>query len=202
MTRRDFMAELARRLAALPEGERRDALQYYEEYFDDAGPEMEGAVLAELKSPAAVAARLGGWSGALAEKADPGQQAPGRQPDTGKPFGAAGESSEREPSFSHWKVGQKGWETEQKGWETGQKGWQQAASEPEPAETHRSGGFWAAVILLSPIWAPLLLAAVVVLGALVISAAAVIFALGVTVLALILCCVLCLAVGLKQTFTD
>ena len=63
------MAELTRRLAALPEGERRDALQYYEEYFDDAGPDMEGAVLAELKSPAAVAARLGGWSGPLEDMA-------------------------------------------------------------------------------------------------------------------------------------
>lgn len=61
MTRSEFILELAAKLEGMPENERQDALQYYEEYFDDAGPENEQAVIAELKSPAAVAARI--WAG-------------------------------------------------------------------------------------------------------------------------------------------
>lgn len=39
MTRQEYMQQLAALLAAMPEAERRDALDYYEEYFDAAGPE-------------------------------------------------------------------------------------------------------------------------------------------------------------------
>ena len=45
MTRNEFIAELRGRLAVLPPEERENALQYYEEYFDDAGPENEQAVI-------------------------------------------------------------------------------------------------------------------------------------------------------------
>lgn len=41
MTRQEYMQQLAALLAAMPEAERRDALDYYEEYFDAAGPEKE-----------------------------------------------------------------------------------------------------------------------------------------------------------------
>ena len=34
MTRQEYMQQLAALLAAMPEAERRDALDYYEEYFD------------------------------------------------------------------------------------------------------------------------------------------------------------------------
>ena len=39
MNRADYMAALRRALSVLPEEERANALRYYEEYFDDAGPE-------------------------------------------------------------------------------------------------------------------------------------------------------------------
>ena len=58
MTRFEFMEELRLRLAVLSEEERTDALQFYEEYFEDAGPENEQAVIAELGSPAALAERI------------------------------------------------------------------------------------------------------------------------------------------------
>ena len=41
MNRADYMAALRRALSVLPEEERANALRYYEEYFDDAGPENE-----------------------------------------------------------------------------------------------------------------------------------------------------------------
>lgn len=58
MTRNEFIAELRGRLAVLPPEERENALQYYEEYFDDAGPENEQAVIQELGSPENVANRI------------------------------------------------------------------------------------------------------------------------------------------------
>ena len=58
MTRTVFMKELANRLKYLPKEDLRAALQYYEEYFDEAGAAGEQNVIAELKSPAHVAAKI------------------------------------------------------------------------------------------------------------------------------------------------
>ncbi len=58
MTRAEFMRELRERLARLPAEERDAALSYYEEYFDEAGPDREQEVIRELGSPASVASRI------------------------------------------------------------------------------------------------------------------------------------------------
>ena len=49
---------MAQLLAPLPEQERQDALNYYEEYFDAAGPEAEDATAAELGDPADAARKI------------------------------------------------------------------------------------------------------------------------------------------------
>ena len=58
MTRREFMIELAARLRRLPKEDLKAALQYYEEYFDEAGSQNEQEVIRELRSPAHVAAKI------------------------------------------------------------------------------------------------------------------------------------------------
>jgi len=58
MTKNDFLAELEKRLKPLDESERQDALNFYREYFEEAGPEKEGEVIKELGSPAFVAAQV------------------------------------------------------------------------------------------------------------------------------------------------
>ncbi len=55
MNKAEFMKELERLLQNIPENERIEALNYYEEYFSDAGEENEQKVLAELESPQKVA---------------------------------------------------------------------------------------------------------------------------------------------------
>ena len=55
MNRGEFLAELRAQLADFSEEAREDALKFYEEYLDEAGPENEGIVLAELGSPQKVA---------------------------------------------------------------------------------------------------------------------------------------------------
>lgn len=58
MNRTEYMAALRRALSALPEEERASALRYYEEYFDDAGPENEQKVIADLGAPEKVAEQI------------------------------------------------------------------------------------------------------------------------------------------------
>lgn len=69
MTRQEYMQQLAALLAAMPEAERRDALDYYEEYFDAAGPEKETQTIQELGSPQNVAEKI--WEGTGAQFGTP-----------------------------------------------------------------------------------------------------------------------------------
>lgn len=69
MTRQEYMQQLAALLAAMPEAERRDALDYYEEYFDAAGSEKEAQTIQELGSPQNVAEKI--WEGTGAQSGTP-----------------------------------------------------------------------------------------------------------------------------------
>ena len=56
MTRDGFMKELAYLLQDIQDEDKEDALQYYMDYFDEAGPEREDEVIRELGSPERIAA--------------------------------------------------------------------------------------------------------------------------------------------------
>lgn len=59
MDRTEYLRALDQALAErVPAQERADILRYYQEYFDEAGPEGEAAVIAELGDPRALAQRL------------------------------------------------------------------------------------------------------------------------------------------------
>lgn len=55
MNRAEFMEKLKNLLSDIPEWEREEALNYYEDYFDDAGLENEQQVIRSLGSPEKVA---------------------------------------------------------------------------------------------------------------------------------------------------
>lgn len=55
MNKQEYLSELEAHLASLSEEERANALQFYEEYFEDAGPENEQQVISELGKPFALA---------------------------------------------------------------------------------------------------------------------------------------------------
>lgn len=63
MTRKEFMSRLEQLLQDLPENDRLDAIAYYEDYFDEAGPQREAALIQELGSPEKVAQALGAETG-------------------------------------------------------------------------------------------------------------------------------------------
>lgn len=56
MSRKEFMEELENMLDNIQESEKEEALQYYNDYFDEAGTENEDQVIRELGTPAKVAA--------------------------------------------------------------------------------------------------------------------------------------------------
>ncbi len=58
MSRVEFMNQLKNLLWDIPELEREEALNYYEDYFDDAGAENEQQVIKSLGSPEKVAAMI------------------------------------------------------------------------------------------------------------------------------------------------
>ena len=58
MDRRKCIDKLKNKLRKLPYDEIKEAVDYYEGYFDDAGEENEQAVLEELGSPSAVASQI------------------------------------------------------------------------------------------------------------------------------------------------
>lgn len=55
MNRKEFLSQLEQLLSDVSETERREALEYYENYFEDAGPENEEKIMEELGSPGKVA---------------------------------------------------------------------------------------------------------------------------------------------------
>lgn len=55
MNKEEFLSALERELMALPLEERLSALQYYKDYFEDAGKDKEETVIQELGSPRKVA---------------------------------------------------------------------------------------------------------------------------------------------------
>lgn len=58
MNKAMFMASLRELLADITEAEREEAINYYEDYFDDAGEENEESVIEALGSPERVAATI------------------------------------------------------------------------------------------------------------------------------------------------
>ncbi len=85
MTKADFLGTLQGALGGASPEERAAALQYYNEYFDEAGPEREEAVAEELGSPLDIAAEIMGTSppagGGKLAKAEAGRAS------GGEPFG-------------------------------------------------------------------------------------------------------------------
>lgn len=58
MTKKEFMIELESLLSRIPEDERKDAINYYEDYFADAGIEEHMLVPASVGTPAQVADKI------------------------------------------------------------------------------------------------------------------------------------------------
>ncbi len=75
MTRQEFMTHLEKLLWDISEGERKEALQYYNDYFDDAGEDNEETVIRTLGSPIQVARKIkAGFQESAAEYSEKGYE--------------------------------------------------------------------------------------------------------------------------------
>lgn len=81
MTKYEFLGDLSRLLSDLSEEERNEALQYYEDYFADAGREQEQAIIQELESPEKVAAKIRETEAENLQYGEPGQMKDAKYPD-------------------------------------------------------------------------------------------------------------------------
>ncbi len=177
MTRFEFMEELRLRLAVLSAEERSDALQFYEEYFEDAGPENEQAVIDELGSPAAVAERILSGEGKTAVWRS-GREA--YQEQSRPQSGPQDSRSYRDYTYRN---------TQQTG--TGYN----AYASPRKS----SGWMILAIVLLvigSPIWLSVIVAIVMVLLGILAAAGGILLSVVIMILALIVVTVISLGVGL------
>jgi len=58
MNRKEFISELKVKLSKLPKEEIDNAVEYYEEYFDEAGTENEEKAIKEVGSPSKIASQI------------------------------------------------------------------------------------------------------------------------------------------------
>lgn len=70
MNKFEFMNQLEALLSELPDSEKKEALQYYEDYFNDAGVESEQEVLESLGSPEKIAQTIKSELGVTSKRFD------------------------------------------------------------------------------------------------------------------------------------
>lgn len=111
MNRADFMKRLTELLADVSPTEKEEAIQYYNDYFDDAGAENEQSVIASLGSPEQLARTIkaglsdGGNTGEFTEKGFSGyeQKRHDEVMDLNKPSGAGnGQQNGNQGSNADW----------------------------------------------------------------------------------------------------
>ncbi len=219
MNRLDFMKELERLLADISESEREEALQYYNDYLNDAGVENEEEVIASLGSPQKVAATIkAGLSGSeegeftengyrdyeeekkntVALREEPKK----RQESAGEQWNGSAYSGQYESRDSSSNEQQSAKEHEQQ--HTGQ-----AAGRPA-AKKKRTSGMLILLIILGIFFSPVLfglgIAALGVIGGLLITIIAVLFSLlisaGVVALALLITGIILLGVAIAKLFVS
>ena len=128
MNRADFMKELTELLADVSPTEREEAIQYYNDYFDDAGEENEQSVIASLGSPTQLARTIktgladGGNVGEFTEKGFSGYESKSSDEvlDLNNSANTGNESAQAKGAGSKWNSGSS-WQ------QSGGNNWEQSA---------------------------------------------------------------------------
>ena len=229
MNRIDFMKQLDSLLQNISPTEREEALQYYNDYFDDAGADHEQEVIEALGNPARVAenikrdlfGNIGEGSSQRAKAsdravieycqngADAGQDAwQGGGSGQEDSFGQRGSFEQRGGSGQGGSFGQGGGSGQGAGWSgNGMNGQGSACGQPDSGKKPEMPA-WGAVLLIvllvlaSPIIIPLALGLIATLAGLLLAWFGVILGFGVTAICLIAMLVVLLCVGLGCVVVD
>ena len=177
MNRADFMRRLAELLADVSPAERDEAIQYYNDYFDDAGAENEQSVIASLGSPEQLARTIktgladGGNAGEFTEKGFSGYEQKRNdevmdlnQPSATGNGGQSGQQSSRQNANNNWQQGGSGQNTnnnwQQNGDTNGNTGYQYENYKKTSQNQNKkpmSGGTIALIVILCILASPILL---------------------------------------------
>lgn len=215
MDRAEFLNRLEAQLLDVPQAEREEALQYYEDYLNDAGDAGDFDILQELGTPEEVADSI--RNGLRQDSSGVGERSYGSQSSRS---GQAGEN--RQDSSRSGQAGDSGYFSEN-GYVDREPQKEELQRVKQPAHGDRSDADWqstdsyadgdssAARRKQPPVWLWILLivfAAPVVLPiafGLLVAAISVLFALFITGIALLVCGIVCVGVGiwaLIQAFTQ
>lgn len=194
MRRVEFMRELSNLLQDLSDADREEALRYYNDYFEDAGPENEEAVAEELGTPEKVAAMI--KAGLLED-----DKTQGSFTDTGY-TDERFSGDERMPGpYESGRSGERG--TFRR---TEEDDPYHYTSQPEPHKKKRRKGIWKLllIVLLAlcalPILAPLLIVLAVVLLVLIVTAVVIVLAFALSGIAIVISGILALGSGIAKLF--
>lgn len=195
------MERLGELLESVPDGEREEALQYYNDYFDDAGEENEESVIQELGCPEQVALRIEAeLSEADSEYSERGYE------------DVRFRDAQELVSHSQSSTANNGANNTQTDWNNDSNGAQSSWNNaPQPNRTSQPEAkkpinIWkiVAIVLLcifaAPIIIPLCIAAIVVVAALIISVVAVCFGIVVAGFAILFAGIVVIGVGLAKLF--
>lgn len=179
MNRADFMKNLAGLLVDMPPTEREAAIQYYNDYFDDAGAENEQGVIASLGSPQQLAQAIkagladGGNLGEFTEKGFSGYertlnneiirvgQSANENDQRGQFFGGV-EGDGQESQGGSWSGNQNGqqsgaWSGNQNGQQSGAWSGGQAAAAEKGSRKPMSAGAIVLLVILCIFASPVLI---------------------------------------------
>lgn len=196
MRRIEFMRELSYLLQDMDEADREEALRYYNDYFEDAGPDKEEEVAKELGSPEKVAAIL--KDGMRAASADNGSFTD--QGYTDERF----EESRMPETYRKEKKDRGREEADGRAGEREGKNPYAYTSEPPKKQKKNSALKILLIVLLCicavPVLGPVALAAAAVLLMLILAAVIVVFALGISGIAIVVSGIIALGSGIAKVF--
>lgn len=208
MNKETYMAQLKRLLGSIPEAEREEALQYYEDYFEDAGAENEEEVISQLGTPEKLAENIirdvsgNGYDGLYDESVRKkpvnsvvkyGETFPNEENTAGQRMesGSQGQTTggmnmSQTAGMAAGAMGAGMYNNMQAQSTTGYNGGQGYSNGQGQQEAAKSssGAKTAILILTSPIWATLLLAGCIILFAFLIAWFAILIAIGAVTVAL------------------
>ena len=159
MSRAEFMRRLAELLADVSPAEREEAIQYYNDYFDDAGVENEQSVIASLGSPEQLAKTIkaglfdGGNAGEFTEKGFSGYEQR-RSNEVYNPNDAQNDQFSQQQYNQQQYSGQ---QSAQQQWQANNAYTEQSQSGKKQEKQPMSGGTIALIVLLCILASPFIL---------------------------------------------
>lgn len=187
MNKEAFIRRLRELLAGLPKSEAEEAIQYYEDYFADAGEENEAKVIEELGSPEKVAANIRADLGMAGTEGEGASGSGGTESSDDKRTysGTGSTSTQGGQSSGAGGCNYSGTGRDRDRYNSGSYSGRAGGSRYEEPPKEKHTALWVVLAICTCyVWIPLFLAAVILVFAAIVVVCALSLAFGVTAFAL------------------